>query len=447
MSATIECRRTEGKRLRYTDIMPTVLMHTLGSAGDFNPFIALAFELEAIGYDVHFVVNPANAEKLQQIGFRATGVGIDPDWNSDLFRRLLMTSAVSPIEILFREMLIPSIVPAYEAFMDFASETDAFISHSIQLAAPAFAHKSNIPWITAIPATSCFPTAEQPPPCMALNGCPEFLSRIGWNVANLLFQPLDTLANREYEKIGAPRGCNVVTGGAYSRELTVGMWSPAYFPRPNDWPTWMQVGGYGRWDGPAPSTAEPVVIPNGSGPLIVFTLGSSVVNHPGRFYNTAVDALASTDWRGLLIGAPDDFEVPTELRDRIKCTRYARYGDVFAMADAVVHQGGVGTTQTACYFGTPAVIVPRGFDQFENAAHLQRNGWGLRLQPKDLTADLLRRRLSRLLQSESIKESVGELGVRMRAEFGAATSAGIIAEQLKAKGICPSLSTSDTVFA
>ena len=45
----------------------------------------------------------------------------------------------------------------------------------------------------------------------------------------------------------------------------------------------------------------------------------------------------------------------------------------------------MGTTQAACYYGVPSVVVPRGFDQFENAAHVQRNGWGLRLLPQDFS--------------------------------------------------------------
>ena len=92
----------------------------------------------------------------------------------------------------------------------------------------------------------------------------------------------------------------------------------------------------------------------------------------------------------------------------------------------MVHQGGAGTTQTACYYGIPSLIVPRGFDQFENAAHLQREGWGLRLMPSDFSATSLRLRLHRLLASPRIKTAVTALGHRMRAEPGVSRSADLV---------------------
>jgi UDP:flavonoid glycosyltransferase YjiC (YdhE family) len=44
---------------------------------------------------------------------------------------------------------------------------------------------------------------------------------------------------------------------------------------------------------------------------------------------------------------------------------------------AVVHHGGAGTMISALAFGVPQVIVPRGADQFSNAATIERRGCGL----------------------------------------------------------------------
>ena len=92
----------------------------------------------------------------------------------------------------------------------------------------------------------------------------------------------------------------------------------------------------------------------------------------------------------------------------------------------LVHQGGVGTTQAACYYGIPSLVVPRGFDQFENAAHIQREGWGLRLLPQDLSAHALRFRLERLLRSEEIRTRVRRLSEQMQAEPGVSRSADLV---------------------
>ncbi len=440
--------------------MAKILIHTLGSSGDLNPFLALGLELKTRGHEIQFALSPKFADKARALGFAAAVAGEDPDWDSDMMRRMLAMHRIEPIKTLFAEGIIPTIGPAAAALEPLARDADLFLSHTIQLAAPAVAQRTGTPWISASGATLIYETAAYPPPNMAWKGCPAWLSRLGWRIGRGLFQDLDALAAAEYAKLGVGPRPNIISGGTYSRRLTLGLWSPSFFPRPPDWPAWFQVGGYARWDGGTPPTSflgtlpetgrqrvsdSPAASASSSSrfgrtpseagrwvPTILFTLGSSVVNHPGEFWRTALAALAPTPWRGILLGAPADFPVPDALQSRVQLIPYAPYTDVFPQADAVVHQGGAGTTQAACYYGLPAVIVPRGFDQFENAAHVQREGWGLRLMPEQFTASGLRFRLERLLASKEIKARVQTLAVQMQAEPGVKRSADLVEAALPA---------------
>lgn len=412
--------------------MAKILIHTLGSSGDLNPFLALALELKQRGHEIQFALSPKFAEKAQALGFSAAVAGEDADWDSDLMRRMLAMHRTKPIKILFAEGMIPAIGPAAAALEPMVRDADLFLSHTIQLAAPAVAQRTGTPWVSASAATLIYETGDYPPPSVAWKGCPAWLSRLGWQIGRGLFQDLDALAAAEYAKLGVGPRPNIISSGAYSRRLTLGLWSPAFFPRPSDWPSWFQVGGYARWDGstpPAPNHGGVGLekrLGAGGPPRVLFTLGSSVVNHPGEFWRTALGALAQTSWHGVLLGAPADFPVPDALQGRVECLPYAPYADLFPLMDAIVHQGGVGTTQAACYYGLPAVIVPRGFDQFENAAHVQREGWGLRLMPEQSTASGLRFRLERLLASQEIKRRVQALAVQMQAEPGVTRSADLV---------------------
>jgi len=433
--------------------MAKILIHTLGSSGDFNPFMALAIELRRRGHAIQFALSLKFAEKAQALGFSAAVAGEDPDWDSDLLRRMLTAHTTAPVSILFKEVLIPAIVPATLALEPLAREADLFLSHTIQLAAPAVAQRTGTPWISASPATLIYETTSYPPPSIAWKGCPAWLSRLGWQAGYRILGDFDSLAAAEYAKLGIGPRSNVIAGGAYSRRLTLGLWSPSFFPRPADWPSWFQVGGYARWDG-EPTQAQAPTFPEREGeefwtsersltssssrlgrtpseagrwvPTILFTLGSSVVNHPGEFWRTALAALALTPWNGVLLGAPENFPVPDALLGRVRLIPYAPYAEVFPLADAIVHQGGVGTTQAACYYGIPSLVVPRGFDQFENAAHVQREGWGLRLMPGQFTPHGLKIRLERLLRSAEIKANVQALGAQMRAEPGVVRSADLV---------------------
>ena len=431
--------------------MAKILIHTLGSSGDFNPFMALALELRQRGHAIHWAVSPSFAEKARAQGFEATVAGEDPVWDSDMLRRMLAAHLTDPVQILFKEVLIPAIVPATLALEPLAREADLFLSHTIQLAAPAVAERTGTRWVSASGATLIHETAAYPPPGVAWKGCPAWLSRLGWQIGYRIFGDFDALAGAEYTKLGVAPRPNVISGGAYSRRLTLGLWSPSFFPRPADWPRWFQLGGYARWDGPAPPAPDsgatapdggvgrdrfPTLAPPGLGaggasPCILFTLGSSVVNHPGEFWATALQALARTEWNAVLLGAPAALPLPPGLRGRVQVVPYAPYADLFPHVDAVVHQGGAGTTQAACYYGLPSLIVPRGFDQFENAAHIQREGWGLRLMPADFSASSLRLRLQRLLASAKIKAAATDLGDRMRAEPGVTRSADLVETVLR----------------
>lgn len=412
--------------------MARILLHTLGTSGDFNPFIAIALELQKRGHQPCFAVQPAHVRPLAALGIEAIGAGPDVDPQSEMYRRLLTPALQEPIDVLFREMLIPAIIPATELLTPLVKDCDLFISHTIQLAAPAVAYRTGVPWISATPATNCYPSLMSPPPTIPWQKTTALFNRVTWGIAGALFRAIDEQANEEYRKLGVPPRRNVVVSGGYSRRLTIGLWSPSFFSRPPDWPSWLQVGGYARWDAPPPagdwkSALPPAFSANNSGdPLIVFTLGSNVVIDPRGYYETALEAIRPTRWRAILLGAPAGFQIPPSMGHRVAAIPYAPYDALFPMASAIVHQGGIGTTQAACYYGVPALVVPRGFDQFENAAHVRRNGLGLRLMPRNLTPTRLRRRLKRLLGSDEIHYRTGALGLRMRAEPGVSRTVDLI---------------------
>lgn len=423
--------------------MARILLQTLGTSGDFNPFIAIALELKKRGHQPRFVVQPAHVKSLEVLGLEAIAGGTDIDPQSPQYRRLLQPSLTEPIDVLFREFLIPAIKPVTEILSPLVKESDLLLTHTMQLAAPAVAYRTGVPWISATPATNCYPSLKSPPPTIPWQKPPALFNRVTWGIAGALFGAIDEQANEEYRKLGVPPRRHIVVSGGYSRRLTIGLWSPAFFTRPPDWPSWLQVGGYARWDAPLPDLDwKPSIAPGSEyDPLVVFTLGSNVVNDPRGYYDIALEAIRQTRWRAVLLGASADFPVPAYLADRIVAMPYAPYHAIFPMASAIVHQGGIGTTQAACYYGVPSLVVPRGFDQFENAAHVRRNGLGLRLMPRNLTPARLRRRLKRLMGSDDIRYRVSALGLRMRAESGVERTVDLIEAVLASEDNLKSLSS------
>ena len=83
---------------------------------------------------------------------------------------------------------------------------------------------------------------------------------------------------------------------------------------------------------------------------------------------------------------------------------YVPYGNGLAAYRAVCHHAGAGVTYSTLAAGVPALVWPRDFDQFDNAARVVARGAGLRVKggAREMAAGL--RRLE------------GEPGFRLAAE-------------------------------
>jgi rhamnosyltransferase subunit B len=90
---------------------------------------------------------------------------------------------------------------------------------------------------------------------------------------------------------------------------------------------------------------------------------------------------------------------------------------VMPRASAIVHQGGVGTTAQALRAGRPALVVPFGQDQPDNARRAARLGVARTITRRQYRVDRLVRELS-LLAKPGYAERAHEVGVQVAAERG-----------------------------
>ena len=162
---------------------------------------------------------------------------------------------------------------------------------------------------------------------------------------------------------------------------------------------------------------------------IVFTLGSAAVNFPGGFYVESLKAARRLGRRAVLLVGPEGDLSVADGPDAI-AVPYAPFSLLFPCAAAVVHQGGVGTTQQALRSGRPQLVVPHLGDQFDNAARVVRLGCGATLSRRAYRADRVATVLDRLLSDPAVVETAARLGVVASQEDGAAVAAERIIEML-----------------
>ncbi len=140
---------------------------------------------------------------------------------------------------------------------------------------------------------------------------------------------------------------------------------------------------------------------------IVFT-GGTAHHHCGDFFERAARACDSLSRPGLLVST-HAANFPAELPDNVRTTRYVSFSSLLPTAAAIVHHGGIGTTSQALAAGIPQLIRPSAFDQFDNAARVERLRCGIWLRRDRGLTDALKH----LLDDDDLRQSCRNVAERV----------------------------------
>jgi UDP:flavonoid glycosyltransferase YjiC (YdhE family) len=111
---------------------------------------------------------------------------------------------------------------------------------------------------------------------------------------------------------------------------------------------------------------------------------------------------------------------------------------VLPTCQALVHQGGAGTTMTGLACGVPQLVLPQVSDQHFNADRLARTGAGRQLAADEAEPDVIRDRVVDLLERDQWRDSAREMRRRFEARPSPADLVpvlGQLAETAHAAGV------------
>ncbi|MEU4160442.1 glycosyltransferase [Actinoplanes sp. NPDC026670] len=418
-----------------------ILVLTLGTRGDVQPFVALAVELRERGHDT-VVAAPARFADL----FADRGLAFAVIDDGPL--RVLDTSAVGDVATggLRAKVALMRQMPAmFTRVLDDCWQVastgpgagaDVIVHNGQVIAGQHVAELLGIPAVLALPMPMYVPTRAFPWPGQEFPArLPAALNRVtytGMKAPTLMFaRTVDSWRDRlglprrrgRHDPLLRPEGGPVPVLHAIS---------PAVVPRPADWPPSAHVTGY--WFTPPSASVLPAELcePDDDGePLVYVGFGSMAGPDPTAMTEVVVQALRTAGVRGVLAGGwgglrevppPDAWltgDVPHDL--------------LFPRVSAIVHHGGAGTTAAAIRAGRPQVVCPFVGDQ---------PFWGRRMRQLGVAPDPLDlRRLDVPRLAAAIRRAVGDpamaasarrLGEQVRSEDGAAVAARIL-EQVVAQ--------------
>ncbi len=406
--------------------MARIVLTTLGSYGDLNPYLVLGNGLRARGHQVILATSTLYRAEIERAGLAFAATGPEMQLDTATYERV-MHRWKGP-ETVIREIVMPHLRELYADLERAADGADLLITHVLTFAGPVLAEKKGMKWLSTILSPMVFFSAYDPPvlppvPWLAA------LRVLGARVNGPLLRALRTIPHSWGNPVRALRrelgltpGKDPMFEGQHSPYGVLALFSKVFGPPQPDWPANTRACGFlFREDdiGGAPLHPDLERFISAGPPPLVFTLGSTAVNIAHDFYRVAAECARRLGRRAVLLAG----EAADALRAQIGsptvlAVRSAPYGWLFPKAGALILSGGVGTTAQALAAGKPMVVIPFAHDQFDNAARVERLGAGLSLPRQAVNIPRLTALLNRVLSDESFAARAAAVGNEVRAEKG-----------------------------
>lgn len=406
--------------------MARILIACWGSHGDVDPSIGLGLGLRARGHAVTIATMPYFGPIVTTagLGFHPIPPHVDPT-DATLIMRLMSRWRGS--EYIVKDLVAPQVTAMHTALLPRIHDTDLFISHPLTFAIPILAERHGIPWAsTVLSPISFFSATDLPilPPApwvrhvARLGAWPgRLLARSARLTSQRWTRPVAALRHRE----GLPPAPSPLFEGQHSPHLVLALFSKVLGAPQPDWPANVVVTGQMFHDaahGTALSTEIERFLDAGPAPIL-FTLGSSAVLTPGRFWEESLAAVRVLGQRAICLVGPEN---PAMLRasypPEVLVVERAPHSLLMPRCAVVVQQCGVGTLMQALRAGVPTLAVPFANDQPDNAYRAAKLGVA-----RIVSATRYRRRrvameLDRLLSDPTYRAASARVAAEVRAERG-----------------------------
>jgi UDP:flavonoid glycosyltransferase YjiC (YdhE family) len=409
-----------------------IVFSTWGSLGDLHPYLALARELLRRGHQPAIATLPAWRDHVTRAGVTfhpiRPDVPADDSGSRELVRRVL-DEKEGP-RYLFEEVFAPVIRDTYEdtlAAVRADGGADLLVTHQVPVTGPIVAQMTGVKWVSAMLQPMAFlsvydpPTPPQAPALRRIAALHPVVAR-GFNLlARRITTPWMSSVYALRRSLGLPPGGHPAFEGQHAPALVLGLFSQQLARKQPDFPPQSLITGFAFYDAADALPVDPQLerFLNEGEPPIVFTLGSSAVWLAGDFYRVSIAAAQALGRRALLLAGEQSAMLREEgLPAGIAVADYAPHGLVMPRGSAIVHQGGVGTTGQAMRAGRPALVVPFGQDQPDNARRCVSLGIARMVPRTVFRVPRVVSELTQLWRNPATIRRAADVGEQVRTEQG-----------------------------
>lgn len=401
-----------------------MIFATSGTGGDLLPFVRLAAALQARGHSVSLL-----APSLHEASLRASGLPFQlygsPEQDQALLDNPLLWHEREGFGVVLRG-LMPRLQALREQVLELPTGRPCvLVCHPILLpgADLARAARADVRVIGLVLAPSNLRTLHDPL-MMGAQPIPAWLPmwarRTMWRLLDRIWVDPHILPalNAERVRLGLPAVAHFLAHMQDSGDALLCAFPDWFAPAPPDWPAQLAAGDFllGEPSAAVPLSAElQQFLAAGDAP-IAFTPGTGH-RHAAEFFAAALQALRRLGRRGLFI-SPHAEQIPQPLPPELMWQPHAPFETLLPQLVAIVHHGGIGTLAEAMRAGIPQLLVPSGFDQFDNGERARRLGVAEVLPATRVNARRLQRQLLRLLEAPGRGEHCRDVAARFAQSAG-----------------------------
>jgi MGT family glycosyltransferase len=167
--------------------------------------------------------------------------------------------------------------------------------------------------------------------------------------------------------------------------------------------------------------------PQGTGPLLFISLGTSPLNRRPDFFRMCLEAFGGSDWDVAM--AVGEQTSPAELGtipSNVRIRPFFPQLQVLRRTAVFITHAGMNSTMEALYFAVPMLAVPQQPEQAATARRLEELGLGRHIAAEDLGPDALRAAVTALHTDARVRRNVAAMSEVVRNAGGAVAAADAI---------------------
>lgn len=398
-----------------------ILIPTVGSRGDVQPFIALAQGLAQAGHHVTLASHPVMRGLIESHGVTFAPIGPDLDLAREV--AALRYRSRNVVLGLIREMRFgfDLLERSHDDILAECRKADLVVVPTAIAAGKNEAEQLHLPYLSVTLMPWAIPWSDPARP---------LFKRVTYGLGDQLIGLITTLPlNRVRKRQGLPP---VGKDGFTSPRLNLVPVSPAVFAPNPHWEPRHRIVGY--WFAEAPADWRPpanllAFLENGTPPLLV-SLGAMSLGDDDALESASlfVAAIQQAGVRAVIQGWEAGIK-RLQLPPTIFAAGSLPHSWLLPRCVGVVHHGGFGTTSAGLRAGVPHLVIPSIADQFYWGQRVHELGVGLPFIPRPrLNCEQLAAALEKLSGDINLHDTATALGERIRAEQGVEVAVSLIEE-------------------